>query len=827
MLSSISSIIGNATQGNYAAGNAFQDAFAHAASSSSTRGITSYIAINAGAVEGSSLINNLKDLNHGRDIASTVGSVTFDEVLATLEYAMGENAKAAQLIMHFDRDAMEEVMGTAALVEHLFDHIPSQKRRASAGKTGGSIGNKKASVTQLVEQAASVAEAEEVVRGALLDKFAAFVGDHVYGEDQPIAALGLDSLVSIELKNWVKHTFTTPLQVNPETSLSCCKLQDGQTPAQPLPDLDDVLSFWLDSNAHLYSPSRLETIQQDMAALRAPDSPAREILSTLYKKHAHLDPTNKWFSDLVTEGRFLASRGAIAPFASIMASHASGTARHTQSERAAIIVKSALEYQAAFTAGEVEPLELVPGRPECTWRAGWLFNSVRVPQLGCDKMVSYADEYTTKQQHIAVLRRGHLFKVPVSNELSHSVLEQAFDSIISSSDKTSEEIDSGILTTDDRDAWAVARSNLTALSPSNANFFSVIDTAMFVLCLDSGSPVTPQEIARQGYIGDGSNRWFDKVLQFYVSSNGLSGQITEHAIVDGNTPARLVEFVVGGIVSYTFPPRTRSEESTAATVYEAVPALELTPEIETQITLLRTKFVDMTSRSTYVRETLPELGVEYLMRSGAPVKGVIDLTWQLAVRLFFGPDKSKSSWEPMSMGHFHAGRSDALQRGTPAVVQFCDAVAAFADQSDKLGPEQKEELRALLSQATKSLSSEMANMLNTGRSYLRTFEVLSYLWPKDKVAEKPRFLSEMTFFGRGDFAPIWSQTNAFDLEGRGTPVDDFVHLVADTDGFWSILAPEKEGVRVSLTGGERKRTEAFVRELHRAAGLMRGIVGRE
>ncbi|KAM7199140.1 putative polyketide synthase [Rhypophila sp. PSN 637] len=880
MLSSISSIIGNATQGNYAAGNAFQDAFAHAANSSSTRGITSYIAINAGAVEGSGLINNLKDLSHGRDIASTVGSVTFDEVLATLEYAMGENAKAAQLIMHFDRDAMEEAMGTAALAEHLFDHIPSQKRHASSktGAGGGGSGNKKASVTQLVEQAASIAEAEEVVRGALLDKFAAFVGDHVYGEDQPIAALGLDSLVSIELKNWVKHTFTTPLQVSelsgakgilplaklivsrmphlkgkgngdvaerkpledkkvvvskPNGSrekLSCCKLQNGHIPAQPLPDLDDVLDFWLDSNAHLYSPSRLETIQQDISALRAPDSPARGILASLYKKHAHLDPTNKWFSHLVTEGRFLSSRGPIAPFASIMASHSSGTARHTQSERAAIIVRSALEYQTAFAAGEVEPLELVPGRPECTWRAGWLFNSVRVPQVGCDKMVSYAEEYTTtkqQQQHIAVLRRGHLFKVPVSNELSHSALEQTFASIISSSDTTaSEEIYSGILTTDNRDSWAVTRESLTALSPSNASFFSVIDTAMFVLCLDSGSPVTPQEIARQGYIGDGSNRWFDKVLQFYVSSNGLSGQITEHAIVDGNTPARLVEFVVRGIASYTASPPKSSEVSSAAAVYEAIPALETTPAIENQIALLRNKFVDLTSRSTYVRETLPELGIEYLMKSGAPVKGVIDLTWQLAVRLFFGPDKAKSSWEPMSLGHFHAGRSDALQRGTPAVIKFCDAAATtLANQSDKLSPEQKEELRALLSQATKSLSSEMANMLNTGRSYLRTFEVLSYLWPKDRVAEKPRFLSEMTFFGRGDFAPIWSQTNAFDLEGRDSPLDDFVHLVADTDGFWSILAPEKEGVRVSLTGGERKRTEAFVRELHRAAGLMRGIVG--
>lgn len=63
------------------------------------------------------------------------------------------------------------------------------------------------------------------------------------------------------------------------------------------------------------------------------------------------------------------------------------------------------------------------------------------------------------------------------------------------------------------------REKLSSSSLTNAEYFRVIESAMFVLCLDDGCPETPEERARQGYIGDGSNRWFDKVLQFTVSEN--------------------------------------------------------------------------------------------------------------------------------------------------------------------------------------------------------------------------------------------------------------------------------------------------------------------
>ncbi|KAK4188780.1 highly reducing polyketide synthase AFT9-1 [Podospora australis] len=905
MLSSVNSMIGLVSQSNYAAGNAFQDAFCQTMNAQGTAAggssITHYTTINVGAVEGSEQI--ARAIAAGTNIPT---SVTFGDVLATLEYAMGSQARvdhAAQLLMAFERDTLEDALGPTILGDHMFDHILSQRRQGTGTTNGVAVANQPTAAAE-ARAAASVKEAEDIVRQALVDKFAAFLGDDVV-DDQPIAALGVDSLVSIELKNWIKHTFATPLQTfelsgapsiialahlvvsrmelkcNPVTKLNsdstnqdqapngvpsgnpekpsnppngnlngvnghhqatngtkaktpshgweCCKHSET-LPVQPLPDLDDSLDFWLEANAHLYPAEQLSVIQQDMKSLRAPDGPARRILADLFSSRARDDdPGHGWLNDVLTDARFLCQRVPIAPYRSIMASHREvdgdrGPQRqqHAQAERAAVITQATLAFKRAMEAGTVEPLE-VAGRPECTWRWGWLFHSVRVPRVGCDKMVRYnekADAATGTGEHLAVLRQGRVFKVMLQDEKGQDVsfahLQRTFEAIVAR--VADHEVWSGILTTDDRDTWAEVRTKLEGISSGNVEYFHVIDTAMFVLCLDNSSPETPEERARQGYLGDGFNRWFDKVLQFYVHANGRSGFITEHGAIDGTTPARLTEVIGKAIEEQgTRGKRDMNGDHKLDDIVLEEAVLQTTPEIESHMSVLRRRYLEYTSpeTTTYVQEHLDEFGTDYLMRRRVAVKGVIDLTFQLALRLFFG--RTLPAWEPVSAAHYHTGRSDAVQRAMPAVATFCDAVAATYQDDSKLHGGQQQPLGTLLTAATKQMHAGMRDMLR-GRSYLRVMELLNWLWPAD--APKPRFLSEDMFFGR-PFPPVFVQSNA--VEGA-MPIEDLVHVMPSPEGLWSIMLPEENRIRVCVTAGSPEKAAAFIRQLHRAAEIMRDIV---
>ena len=70
--------------------------------------------------------------------------------------------------------------------------------------------------------------------------------------------------------------------------------------------------------------------------------------------------------------------------------------------------------------------------------------------------------------------------------------------------------------------------------------FLSLASALFVLCLDSHAPASLQECSTHLLHGDGSNRWWDK-LMFVVFRDGTAASLLEHTPIDGHTVLRLCE----------------------------------------------------------------------------------------------------------------------------------------------------------------------------------------------------------------------------------------------------------------------------------------------
>lgn len=220
-----------------------------------------------------------------------------------------------------------------------------------------------------------------------------------------------------------------------------------------------------------------------------------------------------------------------------------------------------------------------------------------------------------------MLRRGRVFKVMLRGENGLAVpterLRLTFEAILERVGRD-EGVWNGILTSDGRDAWAQTRARLAASNTAYAEYLRVIESALFVLSLDDGCPETSEERARDGCVGDGANRWFDKILQFFVSGNGRSGLITEHGAHDGINPARLSERIAKAIDDHSGSDAAphglvNGNGPTDSNIYLEEVVLETSSEDKTHIELLRGRFLENTSRGSYAVENLTEFGIDFLL----------------------------------------------------------------------------------------------------------------------------------------------------------------------------------------------------------------------
>ncbi|RHY43038.1 hypothetical protein DYB34_010545, partial [Aphanomyces astaci] len=221
-------------------------------------------------------------------------------------------------------------------------------------------------------------------------------------------------------------------------------------------------------------------------------------------------------------------------------------AQRSQVGRAASLLVASMAFRNQVASGTRPPETLGKGQtPLCSTAYKYMFNACRIPRRDAD---SYRIYDPSTHHHVVVMRHNKFFKVhqgptPLSFLEWTSILTHILD--VAGSIESSV----GVLSSENRDVWADARTQL--LADGNAATLRDIESAVLLLCLDDDAPTSRTDVSRALWHGNGRNRFYDKCIQLVVFGNGKAGLLAEHSMLDGMAMSVYADFILTGLHKQT------------------------------------------------------------------------------------------------------------------------------------------------------------------------------------------------------------------------------------------------------------------------------------
>jgi acyl carrier protein len=727
MLSSAVNIVGASGQANYNAGNAVQDALAQVRQERHCR----YISLNIGwiqdAVHTAENEARLAGLSRVglRPIQSEELRRFFDFILAN---AYSTDQRLPQAIIGFDSGSLSNTTThNGNLISPMFVHV---RPNLAAITTLGSQDKTPPTATSF-KQVLAAGE-----RAAIIDFITAAICDQLsrltsvdaarINADQSILELGLDSLIAIELRNWLTRTFDSPLQpseilenqtvrtlgekvasrshlcqdpssheqngtisqVNGNAKIENHTANESSLSPLPVPSLQETLRRFEESRRAIDSISEQKLTAGQVQAFIGGIGP---ILQEKVEGSKSSEIANSYERQI-----YLGRREPLQDYSEFTVGHPVDAPAHSQSLRAAIVTVAAAEFARQLASGEI-PIDTLNGLPVSGEARNWLFWATRRP----DNEVDYMERHTPSDT-VIVLRRGHVFQLglPSSNvPLQVAAVRAAFDDIMGLSEEPAPYVCT--LTAGDRQSWFLvsilplfrpcpfnqmlttewqARRELE-LETENSTILAAIDSAMFIICLDDESPITSGERHTQFLIGGQQpfiNRWLDKPVQFAVTANGLSAGIYEHSKVDGLDVRMLHRHIVHALFNHDTVDNIDSSASVAhCTIHQH--AWKTSPGVLKIMDSVKLQ-CDSYGYIDHLYFMAEELGLDHLRSHRISSHATAHIVALLAVYLV--DKKIRPAWEIVSLANFAGGRLDWVQTVSPAIRSFLEKAAQLVESDD-------------------------------------------------------------------------------------------------------------------------------------------------
>ncbi|KAI7865971.1 acyltransferase ChoActase/COT/CPT [Spinellus fusiger] len=387
--------------------------------------------------------------------------------------------------------------------------------------------------------------------------------------------------------------------------------------------------------------------------------------------------------------------------------------RNDQVIRASSLIYSTLKFITDLRTKSLEP-DVFRGTPLCMSQFTRLFGTARVPtEHGC-----YIAP-TNESRHIVVMARSQCYHFEVFDEFGYAaltekeiaanlkaILRDASRIPVSDIAKTA----IGVLTTEKRRNWAQLREELNT-DDMNRESLQVIDSALFIVCLDHVEPTTIEDLSTnmlcgtysldQGLqVGTCTNRWYDK-LQIIVCKNGSAGINFEHTGVDGHTVLRYVSDIYTDTIlrfAKTINSQTKSifhsrplDAAARDRANGAKNGLDLNPRrIEWNMTepitlgvrYAETRLSDLILQNEVKVLEFNNYGKYFITDMKMSPDAFVQMAFQAAYYGLYG--KSECTYEPAMTKNYLHGRTEAIRSVSTASVAFLETYYSKAKEGVKL-----------------------------------------------------------------------------------------------------------------------------------------------
>ena len=400
-------------------------------------------------------------------------------------------------------------------------------------------------------------------------------------------------------------------------------------------------------------------------------------------------------------------------------------ARNNQVTRAASLIISALCFVRAVRKEELPP-DTLRGQPLCMYQFSRLFGTARIPtDTGCQ----IAQDGGSK--HIVVLCRGQFYWFDVLDDNSDLIMSEKdiavnLQVIIDDAEQTPIQEAArgalGVLSTENRKIWSGLRDVLTREENSNnAECLDIVDSAIFIVCLDYTEPKSSaelcgnmlcgsSEVEKGVQIGTCTNRWYDK-MQIIVCKNGSAGINFEHTGVDGHTVLRfasdlytdtILRFAksINGLAptlwASTSPDPSKRDPGSFGDVSTTPHKLEwdMLPELSTALRFAETRLADLIQQNEFETLEFGGYGKNFMTSMGFSPDAFVQMAFQASYYGLYG--RVENVYEPAMTKIFLHGRTEAIRAVSLESAEFIRTFWAEKNAFQKI-----EALRKACEQHTK------------------------------------------------------------------------------------------------------------------------------